>query len=157
MKQYRVTKHNPKYRNSDGSYSRNEWTSYNDIGDIVSKEDYETTENSYIESAINFLEEQNISKLKITYLENQENYNEPNIALETGTKLNKHQLKEVLKSILREKYWAKLESNNSFIHLGWDYYMYIGVPNEPRQAKNLAESKGLYVEEFISPYNEKKL
>ena len=70
MKQYRVTKYNPEYRNTDGTYSREEWTSYSDVGEIVSKEEYEKVENSYIESALNFLEEQNISKITITYLEN---------------------------------------------------------------------------------------
>ena len=157
MKQYRVTKYNPKYRNTDGTYNRSEWTSFSDVGDIVSKEEYEKVESSYIDSALSFLEEQNISKLAITYIENQNKYNEPDVLLETGTKLNTNQLKNVLKSILREKYWAKLENENSFIHLGWDYYMYIGVPNEPQQAKKYAESKGLYVESFNSPYNENEL
>ena len=157
MKQYRVTKYNPEYRNADGTYNRSEWTSYSDVGNIVTKEEYEKVENSYIESALRFLEEQNISKIKITYLENQQNYNEPSVVLEVGAELNSNQLKEVLKSILREKYWAKLENNNAFIHLGWDYYMYIGVTNEPKQAKKYAESVGLYVEVFNSPYNENEL
>ena len=157
MKQYRVTKFNPEYRNADRTYNRSEWTSYSDVGDIVSKEEYEKVESCYIASALNFLEEQNISKITITYLENQQNYKEPSVALEVGTELNANQLKEVLKSILRDKYWAKLENNNSFIHLGWDYYMYIGVPNEPQQAKRYAESEGLYVEVFTSPYNENEL
>jgi hypothetical protein len=157
MKQYRVTKYNPEYRNADGTYNRSEWTSYSDVGDIVSIEEYEKVENSYIETALNLLEEQQISKITITYLENQQNYKEPSITLETGTELNTNQLKNVLKSILREKYWAKLENDNSFIHLGWDYYMYIGVPNEPQKAKKYAESNGLYVELFNSPYNENEL
>ena len=157
MKQYRVTKYNPEYRNTDGTYNRSEWTSYGDVGDIVSKEEYEKVENAYIESALSFLEEQNISKITISYLENQQKYNEPGVVLKTGAELNTSQIKAVLKSILREKYWAKLENDNSFIHIGWDYYMYIGVPNEPQQAKKYAESKGLYVESFNSPYNENEL
>ena len=157
MKQYRVTKYNPEYRNADGTYNRDEWTSYSDVGNIVANEEYEKVENSYIESALDFLEEQNISKITITYLENQQNYKEPSIALETGTELNAEHLKEVLKSILRERYWAKLENNNSFIHIGWDYYMYIGVPNESQSGRKHAESKGLFVEEFQSPYYENEL
>jgi len=157
MNQYRVTKYNPEDRNTDGTYNRNEWTSISDVGGIVSKKEYEEVENSYIESAMSFLEEQDISELKITYLENHQNYKESNFVLETGVKLNSTQIKEALKSILRENYWAKLENNNSFIHIGYDYYMYIGVPNESKQAKSLAESKGLYVELFNSPYNENQL
>ncbi len=157
MKQYRISKYNPEFRNADGTYNLSEWTSYGDVGEIVSKEEYEEVENSYIESALNFLEEQNVSNLKITYLENKQEFKEPSVTLETGVELNREQLKKVLKSMLREKYWAKLENDNSFIHFGWDYYMYIGVPKDPKMAKKYAESRGLYVEEFESPYNENEL
>lgn len=61
-------------------------------------------------------------------------------------------LAPVLRGILREKYWAKLETKNAFIHFGWDYYMYIGVPGAPKQASAYAATNGLFVEEFESPY-----
>ena len=154
MKEYRVTKYNPKYRNEDGAYSRSEWTSYCDIGDLVSNKQYENVENSYIESALDFIEEQNIENMTITCIENEFSYTEAGVTLEVGRKLNKNEIKNVVRSILREKYWAKLENKKSFIHFGYDYYMYIGVPNEPIQAMKRAKAKGLYVEEFTSPYHD---
>jgi hypothetical protein len=157
MKQYRVTKYNPMYRGPDGAYTRSEWTSYNDIGKSISEEKYLEVENSYIESALKFLEEQNISELEIEYLENIKNHKEPGIMLSEGESLNYEAITKVLKGILREKYWAKLAFKNAFIHLGWDYYMYIGVPNEARTAKEFATSRGLFVEEFQSPYYENEL
>jgi len=54
---------------------------------------------------------------------------------------------------LRERYWAKLETDNAFIHIGYDYYMYIGVPKEATRAIEFAESWDLFVEEFNSPYS----
>jgi hypothetical protein len=157
MKQYRVTKYNPMYRSPDGAYAQTEWTSYSDIGKSVSEDKYLEVENSYITSALTFLEEQGISQLEIEHLENDKNYKEPGILLKEGEYLNFNAIKKVLQSILREKYWAKLVGTNTFIHLGWDYYMYIGVPNEARTAKEYATSKGLFVEEFQSPYYKNEL
>jgi hypothetical protein len=157
MKQYRVTKYNPEFRKADGSYFNDEWTSFSDVGKSVSEDEYKRVENAYIESAINFLEEQGISQLKINNLENAFGEDEPGIELSNGEVLEVDALKVVLKSILREKYWAKLENANAFIHLGYDYYMYVGVPNESKSAQKFAESKGLFVEEFISPYNDNEL
>lgn len=157
MKQYRVTKYNPKYRDGDGVYIHDEWTSYSDIGKTVPKSEYERIENAYIESARLFLKEQGISQITVEYLENSQNYIEPDLPLVTGTILNLDELKKVLKGILRERYWAKLSTKNSFLHFGYDYYMYIGVPNEPKRAIKFAESLGLFVEDFPSPYKIQEL
>ena len=37
-------------------------------------------------------------------------------------------IKTVPRALLRERYWCKLESASVFIHVGYDCYMYIGVP-----------------------------
>lgn len=152
MKYFRVTKYNPDYRDSQGRYTEDDWTSYSDIGMKVTQKEYEQVESAYIDTALKFLEEQNITELKLSYLENRLNNQEPGVSLKNGTVLNFNALKQVMKSILREKYWAKLEAENSFVHFGYDYYMYIGVPNEPRLVWELAKLNGLYVEECLSPY-----
>ncbi len=56
MIQYRVTKYNPKYRDSNGHYHNDEWTSFSCVGEEVALEEYLKVENSYIQSAVNFLE-----------------------------------------------------------------------------------------------------
>jgi hypothetical protein len=33
----------------------------------------------------------------------------------------------VLSEILGERYWCKLESEHAFVHVGYDYYMYVGM------------------------------
>ena len=152
-----MTKYNPAYRDAQGRYTKDEWISYSDIGKNVTKEEYEKVESAYIDTALKFLEEQNIIELRISYLENTQNNQEPGISLMAGTVLNFEALKQVMKSILREKYWVKLETDNSFIHFGYDYYMYIGVPHEPQSARQFAESRGLYVGDCLSPYIKNKL
>jgi hypothetical protein len=44
--------------------------------------------------------------------------------------------------------------NEGFIHFGWDYYMYIGVPHPCASAQARPIELGLYVEKSASPYNE---
>jgi hypothetical protein len=38
------------------------------------------------------------------------------------------------------------------IHVGWDYYLYIGIPCEPSASIEAARGDGLFVEPFESPY-----
>jgi hypothetical protein len=58
----------------------------------------------------------------------------------------------VLRALLREEYWCKLESDSAYIHVGYDYYMYVGVPAECREAVAEATRLGLFVEPMQSPY-----
>ena len=61
---------------------------------------------------------------------------------------------EFIRRILRQEFWCRLEGSEGFIHFGWDYYMYIGVPHPCPTARARAAELGLYVEEFASPYVE---
>jgi hypothetical protein len=42
---------------------------------------------------------------------------------------------EIIRRILREEFWCRLEGSKGFVHFGWDYYMYIGVPIAAPQRK----------------------
>jgi hypothetical protein len=59
---------------------------------------------------------------------------------------------DVIREMLREELWCRSESQGGFVHIGWDYYMYIGVPHRCPKAELLAEGLGLYPERFSSPY-----
>jgi hypothetical protein len=56
--------------------------------------------------------------------------------------------------MLREELWCRLEGQSGFVHIGWDYYMYIGVPHRCPKAEFLVEELGLHPELFPSPYKE---
>ena len=71
---YRITKYDPKYRNSKGHYTKNEWISVGDIGRIYdSKEftlsDYLSVEEKYFEAVKNMMDEMKVETLKIKELE----------------------------------------------------------------------------------------
>jgi hypothetical protein len=60
----------------------------------------------------------------------------------------------IVRRILREEFWCRLKGSEGFIHFGWDYYMYVGVPHPCPTAEARATELGLYVEEFASPIGE---
>ena len=151
MKQFRITKYDPQFRDAAGVYTRDEWTSYSDIGKNVSREEYEKIESAYIETAVRFLKEQGIVELKVTNLENHEERALP-ASLSDGSSIETESLAPIFRGILREEFWAKLEAKAAFVHFGWDYYMYIGVPDVPMHAADYAARSGLFVEECQSPY-----
>jgi hypothetical protein len=39
-----------------------------------------------------------------------------------------------------------------YVHFGWDYYMYLGIPIHCPNALSYAKEKGIFVEPFVSPY-----
>jgi len=156
MFEYRVTKYDPALRDSWGAYTAKDWTSVNHIGRaigdvLLTEHEYLRVEQSYIASALAFLEEGGLASLTVKQLENQKG-----LALEfgEGSVFSLEKVGDVIRKILREELWCRLEGKGGFVHFGWDYYMYIGVPHRCPAAEQLAVKLGLYPEEFASPYNE---
>lgn len=154
MNEYRVTKYNPALRDSSGAYTRDEWIMFGDIGRSfggveLTLGEYERVERAYIAAAVAFLQEGAISHLAVCGLENKRRLPIP---FTEGESLPIEQISRVLRSVLREECWCRLEADSAFVHVGWDYYMYLGVPHPCPTARRQAEEQGLYVEEFASPY-----
>jgi hypothetical protein len=156
MQHYRVTKYDPARRDVSGAYPTDDWTSHSDIGrsfggHTLTEERYVAVENAYLESAVAFLKEAGVRELAVVGLENAGAHVG---SLPEGTVIPVERLPAVLRSLLREEYWCKLESKSAFVHVGWDYNMYIGVPKSCPLAESTAQSRGLFVEQFRSPYAE---
>ncbi|HEV7298383.1 MAG TPA: hypothetical protein VGN72_03390 [Tepidisphaeraceae bacterium] len=154
MNEYRVTKYNPVFRDSSGAYTRDEWISFGDIGRsfdgvTLTPESYGRVEDAYVATAVAFLRESAVPHLTVRALENKQGQAVP---INEGDALPIEQLADVLRSLLREEFWCRLEANDAFMHVGWDYYMYVGVPRPCPAARREAEERGLYVEDFASPY-----
>lgn len=153
MNEYRVTKYNPEFRNEYDHYIRDEWTNFKQIGDpfsgvVLTLDEYKRVEDAYVDVALSFLRESGVDSLKVAGLENRQKRmldvsNDEVLALE--------RIGEVIRAILRDEDWCRLEGNEAFLHFHWDYYMYIGVPHPCPKAEALATERGLYVEECASP------
>lgn len=151
MQRYRITKYNPKYR-VDGKYLRNEWTDFSDIGKefegkILTKEEYLTVEQNYISCAIDLLKMASIKGLNIVWIENLKG-KKWTPKLYVKLKL----IPILIRLTLRNKIWCKLEAQNSYLHFGYDYYMYIGVDLPFEAVNNICAKHDLFCEEFDSPH-----
>ena len=156
MFEYRITKYDPAYRDVAGAYTRDEWTSVSDVGRSfegtpLTKAEYKRVENAYVASALEFLRESNVRSLAVRGLEN---YRGALLAFGEGDAISLEKIEPILSQVLREEFWCKLEGPNSFIHVGYEYYMYIGVPSPCPKSEQRASSLGLFVEPFQSPYGD---
>jgi hypothetical protein len=160
MFEYRVTKYNPAHRNDSGAYLLDDWTSYGDIGKpfggvILSVDEYNRVEDAYVELALAFLRESATDAPFISELQNWNGYQEPGLLLAVGARLSGTQISRICRLNLQEQIWCKLEGDaGQFIHFGYDYYMYVGVPTRCDDAMALACRLGLFVEPFTSPYHD---
>jgi hypothetical protein len=158
MHEYRVTKYDPSHRDDSGAYLRDEWTSFADVGRSfggipLTLNEYERIEAAYVRAAEQYLAESSTGTLSVHQLEDTRRL-APAFITE-GASLPLEQVGGVLRGLLREEYWCRIQADSgAFIHVGWDYYMYIGVPYECPASQRAAEALGLFVEEFDSPYGE---
>jgi hypothetical protein len=112
--------------------------------------EYQRVEDAYVEVALSFLRESGLPSMKVAGLENRM---EP-LDFQNDTVLPFDRIGEIIRRILREEFWCRLEGSEGFIHFGWDYYMYVGMPLPCPKAQARAAELGLYVEEFASPIRE---
>ncbi|MBC2322557.1 hypothetical protein [Listeria booriae] len=166
MYEYRITKYNPAFRNSNGTFLKGEWTSYSDVGGTfsgvaLSLDDYLLIESQYICAVISMMEYSGIGELSIKGLEVRNDDFDENTTdemmkllkvIKSSEKVNIVDIPSICRLILREYIWAKLEGGTMFVHFGYDYYMYIGLAQEPREAIEQIRNGGLFVEKYCSPY-----
>jgi hypothetical protein len=153
MFEYRITKYDPANRDPTGVYLLNTWTSRSDIGKVIdgallTPEEYNRFEEAYIATAVAFLQESGCKALTVNGLE----CHRETPPFQDGDSLSVPQIAEAISGMLREEYWCRLEWSDAFIHIGYDYYMYLGVMTHCPKAIDFACEKGLFVEPFESPY-----
>ncbi len=154
MHQYRVTKYDPAYRDELGCFTGDDWTSFCDIGSVhcgsvLSLAEYKSVEDAYVESALDFMGEAGIQSLSARGVEN---YGNLPFAPAEGAELEGAAIASVVRSILRDEFWCRLDGDASFVHFGYDYYMYVGVVSPCDGAIAGARNRGLFVEPFESPH-----
>ena len=167
---YRITKYNPARRNLQGHYTKNEWTSFSDIGKLfennrLTYEQYLLIENNYIKAIREFMSCTNRHSLTITSLEKYNNFTDaPYYTSDlieaynsiTEGPVTEKEIINITRLALRENIWCKLESEEVYVHFGHDYYMYIGCSRSCPAAIEKVTDSGLFIEAFKSPYGNQK-
>jgi hypothetical protein len=155
--QYRVTKYDPSFRNANGAFLRDDWTSYSDIGRIfngapLTESEYFAVETAYLLSIEEFLREAEIETLQLRGFENNAGRALPRF-IQPLALFTVPQCVEFARIALREIAWGKLVApGRAYVHFGYDYYMYLGLPTKCQKTVAAAHSRGLFVERFRSPY-----
>jgi hypothetical protein len=155
--QYRITKYDPSLRDSSGAFMGNEWTSYSDVGRIfdgvpLPEFEYLNVEAAYLFSVEAFLREAKIATLQLRGLENNRGSLLPQF-IQSQAILTIPQCVEFARFALREIAWGKLVSpGRAYVHFGYDYYMFLGLPSKCPNAISATQGRGLFVESCRSPY-----
>lgn len=152
MNSFRISKYNPIYR-QNGVYMREEWTSIGDIGRkydnaIFTQEMYISVEQSYLSVIKNLCIESNVNSLLIVGLEDYNHYCD----FRDGQKVKLNDILHISQDCLREKYWCKLESQDFYIHFGYDYYLYVGCILTCNEVKKITNYYNLYIEHIPFHY-----
>jgi len=155
VREYRVTKYDPALRAPTGEYKSDDWIMFSQIGQsfrgaALTEQEYKRVENAYVQAALAFLNESGIAALRVVGLENPR---KSQLEFAEGSLLPQESLSDVFGRILRNEFWCRFQADDGFVHFGWDYYMYIGVPRRCPEAEQTASELGLYVEEFTSPFH----
>jgi hypothetical protein len=155
--QFRLTKYNPEARGPDGAYLLDEWTSYSDIGKsfagvALEEAEYLRVESAYLTALEDFLSEAGVSGLRIAGLETWGSGVIPSF-FESGRELDLAECVAFAKLTLRERVWGRLVRPGSvYVHFGYDFYMYLGLPRMCPVALRHAQESGLFAEAMRSPY-----
>lgn len=153
---YRVTKYDPQFRDATGAYTRDEWISASDVGSafdgvLLTREEYLRVESAYVDAALSFLREAGVDSLTVNGLENSARHELP---FGEGGVLSIDASADVMRRVLHDEFWCRLVAPLAYVHFGWDYYMYVGVPKRVPKSEAVARELGLFAEPFRSPYAE---
>lgn len=164
LNKYSISKYNPNYRDDIGIYTKDEWTSFSDIGKCYNEEVftfdmYFGVEQKYVNVIQILMEEFSISELCVMELENYNDSKEPvnelpecaNTTirfLSEGQKLNCEEVVYVTQGILRELLWCGFYSREThlIIKFGYDYYINIISEQLSQNAIDNINKLGLYIE-----------
>ena len=165
-----ISKYNPKNRNALGHYlDHSEWTSISDIGkekyNSPTYQDYKKVEDAYVEAVFLMMKEQGIDSLYINrqekytmlgelpYMERKGYLKDIDIdyqkyihSLHNRQQVNLEGLDILIRLILREIVWMKLDNDYFEVSFGYDYYIYIKTLFIKTATRKQVESNGLYVE-----------
>lgn len=144
MMRLRVTKYDPKNRDAEGRYSNDEFTSWHDTGrmygnHVLTADDYVLIEDDYVTTVREFLSRIGIDNLVVCELEDRQQSGIVNasvdkirpasiVSLSDGMTVKGNEIEMIVRLAIRELIWCKLTgSHNTYIHFGYDLYMYLGT------------------------------
>ena len=120
MNRFRISKYNPSFR-VDGVFLNDEWTDYSDVGKVFKGKvfteiQYLEIEKKYIDCIITLLKMVNVRQVDIVGGENMEMTRWKDVLF-----INIDNLEELIRDILRNKCWCRIEGKKCYVHFGFDF------------------------------------
>lgn len=167
MTQFRVTKYDPRRRGEDGAFLDHDWTSVTDIGKnfrsgVLTYPQYRIVEDAYVDSVKRLMAVAGVNSLQIAGLEDHgehplrtslvlDDIERRMPTLQEGKRISGEDVDIVIRLNLRERIWCRLLGDRYFfVHFGFDYHMYVGLPPATNALPLLPV--GMYRELFNSPH-----
>lgn len=153
MHQYRVTKYDPQYR-VNGVYTRDEWTCFSNVGRsfggvCFTMSDYERAEQQHIDFLLALADREGAFPLIVNGLEDKR----AAAPWQEGMRIPRDDFPAIIRDVLRNECWCRLQARDFFIHFGWDYYMYVGCTHTQEAITALAAQYALFADPMESPYH----
>lgn len=158
-----ITKYNPIYYD-DGKYLNDEWTSHSDVGrifngNIFTIDEYINVEFAYLLSVRKFMEFVQSDKLvakdvhknsSFTNMCRKRDYDLYMLCkeLKNNLTITGENINLILKLVLREYVQVTLlvdKDTESYVHFGYDYYMYFNSNENIDEIKKYISSLGLFM------------
>jgi hypothetical protein len=157
--QYRLTKYDPSLRDSTGAFTGDDWTSVSDIGETfdgvrLTLPAYLDIEARHLQVIASFLEESAVTAVTAQGVDNAKGQG----PIKVGQTFSPIEAIEVVRAMLRDEVWCRLQDGEHFyIHVGWDYYVYVGSDRPCDRSVKLARQLGLFIHQpFESPHLERE-
>jgi hypothetical protein len=154
---YRLTKYDPAFRDESGAYTGDDWTMASQIGETfggarLTLPAYLEVEARHLVVLASFMEESETLSVCAQGVENAHG----SFRVSEGAELSPFEAIEAVRQMLRDEGWCRLVDDDRFyLHVGWDYYLYVGTDTPCARSVALAGESGLFVDrEFPSPYLE---
>ena len=150
--QFRLTKYLPEVRGDSGAFLGDDWTSISDIGRrfggrTLTLTEYLRVESRHVVAVASFMEESGVESVTVA---DAERGALPGLPLRDGLVLSPLQALDVVRHELREEAWCRLQDpGRFFVHVGYDYYVFIGSAVPCPRSIRLAAELGLFVEEQV--------
>lgn len=93
-------------------------------GVLVTREEYDRTEDAYLAAAKAFLEE---AAVQVMFIRGLEDWHGRYPQFSEGAVIPVEEIAPLLTLVLWAELWCRLETLDAFVHIGYDYYMFVGV------------------------------
>jgi len=145
--QIRISKYDPTYR-INGIYTRDEWTSFFDIGHeflaegLLSEKQYLEVEDRYVGCILEIATHCGVRKLKIKYLENRWDL----VNWQDKQVLDFNQADQFIRDGLREQCYGELGGKGFLLYFGYEYYVTVRSRLDLAELTAISNRYGLFID-----------